>query len=41
MLKEGRKPVLLGEKFVLVDLAATTFGNITSTILPLIWNYHL
>jgi len=33
-------PILLGEKLILIDFTTTTFSYITSTILPLIRNYH-
>jgi len=40
-IKDYRIPVLLGEKLVLVDLAATTLGSVAGPFFPLVWYYHL
>lgn len=38
--RRKEEPVLLGQKFVLVDLAAATFGGIAGALLPLVGHDH-
>lgn len=40
-LKSKKRPVLLGEELVLVDLSATAFCGIAGAFLPFVRNDHL